>query len=60
MQNKIAFIIITVILMQFVYSIAKSAKDRYNSGNTYIKGTAYIRGLITIVLLVLLIVFMMI
>jgi len=60
MQNKIAFIVIAVILLQFVYSVAKSAKDRFNSGNTYINGTAYVRGLIAIVLLVLLIVFIMI
>jgi len=60
MQNKILAIIFMVVVMQLIYFVIKSSKDKLNSGNTYLKGREFVRGFIVIILLVLLLIFMLI
>lgn len=59
MLNKIAVLIIAVVLMQLIYFLLKSTKDRVVNGNTRFKSTEYVRGYILLVLLALLIFFML-
>jgi hypothetical protein len=59
MVYKVAMLILAVVLMQLVYFLIKSAKDRALSGNTQLKSTAYVRGFILLGLLLLLLFFML-
>jgi hypothetical protein len=59
MVYKVFVLIVAVVLMQLVYFLIKSAKDRALSGNIQLKSTAYIRGFILLVLLSLLLFFML-
>lgn len=59
MVYKVFVLIVAVVLMQLVYFLIKSAKDRAISGNTCLKSTAYVRGFILLVLLSLLLFFML-
>lgn len=58
MQNKILVIFVAVVLMQLIYFLVKSTKDRFVGGNPFLKGTAYVRGYIVLLLLVLFLIFM--
>lgn len=59
MVYKVFVLIVAVVLMQLVYFLLKSAKDRAVSGNVHLKSMAYVRGLIVLVLLSLLLFFML-
>lgn len=58
MQNKILAIFFAVVVMQLLYFLIKSTKNRLYSGNTFLKGREYIRGIIVFVLLAILLIFM--
>lgn len=58
MQNKILAIFFAVVVMQLLYFLIKSTKDKLHNGNTFLRGREYIRGVVVIVLLVILLIFM--
>ncbi len=59
MLNKVLVLFFAIVIIQLIYFLVKSTKDRLNSGNMFLKSKEYIRGYIMVVLLVLLIVFML-
>ena len=60
MQNKILAIIFAVAVMQLIYFLIKSTKDKLNGGSLFLKGRAHIRAFIAILLLIALVFFMLI
>lgn len=59
MVYKVLVFIFAVVVMQLIYFLIKSTKDRLRSGNTFLKSTEFVRGYILIALLVLLLIFML-
>jgi hypothetical protein len=59
MLYKILVLFLAVVVMQLVYFLVKSTKDRLHSGNTFLKSREYVRGYILIGLLLLLLIFML-
>ncbi|PZR19140.1 MAG: hypothetical protein DI539_14965 [Flavobacterium psychrophilum] len=59
MLNKVALLIVAVVLMQLVYFVLKSAKDRANGGDNHFKGVAYVRGCMLLILFIALLFFML-
>ncbi|MHA3788801.1 hypothetical protein ACX0HA_11360 [Flavobacterium hauense] len=52
-------LILAVVVMQLIYFLVKSTKDRLRGGNTFLKSTEYVRGYILIALLIVLLLFML-
>lgn len=59
MLNKILILFLAVVVMQLIYFLVKSTKDRFRGGNTFLKSRQYLRGYILIILFILLFIFML-
>lgn len=59
MLYKILVLFLAVVVMQLVYFLAKSTKDRFLRGDTFLKSRQYLRGYILMALLLLLLFFML-
>lgn|GEM_PF-5006972 len=53
MQNKILFMLLAVVIMQLIYFLVKSAKDRFRQNPMSLKRSASIRAYIVIIALLL-------
>jgi len=57
MQNKILFMLLAVVIMQLIYFLVKSTKDRFRQNPMSLKRSASIRAYIVIALLLILLIF---
>jgi hypothetical protein len=59
MVYKVLVVFFVVVVMQLIYFLLKSTKDRAINGNIRFKGKEYVRGYILLVLFGLLLFFML-
>lgn len=59
MVYKILTVFFAIVVIQLIYFILKSSKDRALNGDFYFKGKEYVRGYILVLLFVLLLFFML-